>query len=177
MTSSQALARAGLIVSGAFLVSRVLGWIRVFIIGNTFPAGPELDAFLAAFRLPDLMFQLVAAGALSSAVIPVVSALLATDETARAWRVVSTIANMMLLGLLILGVVVFVAAPLIVPTIIAPGWDDARWARTPWERPRLLPTQKPKRKQTKPAKIPTGRIIKIGSGNISNPSVQRNAQR
>jgi putative peptidoglycan lipid II flippase len=76
------------------------------------------------------MFQLVAAGALSSAVIPVVSALLATDESARAWRVVSTIANMMLVGLLVLGVIVFVAAPLIVPTIIAPGWDDARWART-----------------------------------------------
>jgi putative peptidoglycan lipid II flippase len=130
VSSSRAIARAGLIVSGAFLVSRVLGWVRVLIIGNTFPAGPELDAFLAAFRLPDLMFQLVAAGALSSAVIPVVSALLATDETARAWRVVSTIANMMLLGLLILGVVVFIAAPLIVPTIIAPGWDDARWART-----------------------------------------------
>jgi putative peptidoglycan lipid II flippase len=130
MSSSRALARAGLIVSGAFLVSRVLGWVRVFIIGNTFAAGPELDAFVAAFRLPDLMFQLVAAGALSSAVIPVVSAMLATDETARAWRVVSTIANMMLVGLLILGVVVFVAAPLIVPTIIAPGWDDARWART-----------------------------------------------
>jgi putative peptidoglycan lipid II flippase len=130
VSSSRAIARAGLIVSGAFLVSRVLGWVRVLIIGNTFPAGPELDAFLAAFRLPDLMFQLVAAGALSSAVIPVVSALLATDETARAWRVVSTIANIMLVGLLILGVIVFVAAPLIVPTIIAPGWDDARWART-----------------------------------------------
>ena len=130
MSSSRALARAGLIVSGAFLVSRLLGWVRVLIIGNTFPAGPELDAFLAAFRLPDLMFQLVAAGALSSAVIPVVSALLATEETARAWRVVSTIANMMLVGLLVLGVIVFIAAPLIVPTIIAPGWDDARWART-----------------------------------------------
>ena len=130
MSSSRALARAGLIVSSAFLVSRVLGWARVLIIANTFPAGPELDAFLAAFRLPDLMFQLVAAGALSSAVIPIVSALLATVETARAWRVVSTIANMMLAGLLILGIVVFIAAPLIVPTIIAPGWDEGRWSRT-----------------------------------------------
>jgi putative peptidoglycan lipid II flippase len=130
MTSSRTLARAGLIVSGAFLVSRILGWVRVFIIGNTFPAGPELDAFLAAFRLPDLMFQLVAAGALSSAVIPIVSALLANDEAARTWRVVSTIANLMLVGLLILGVVVFIAAPTIIPTIIAPGWDEVRWART-----------------------------------------------
>ena len=129
-TSSRALVRAGVIVSAAFLVSRVLGWLRVVIIGNTFPAGPDLDAFIAAFRLPDLMFQLVAAGALSSAVIPVVSALFARGEEARTWRVVSTIANLMVAGLLVLGLVVFVAAPWLVPTIIAPGWDDARWAKT-----------------------------------------------
>jgi putative peptidoglycan lipid II flippase len=130
VTSSRALVRAGLIVSGAFLVSRVLGWLRVVIIGNLFPAGPDLDAFIAAFRLPDLMFQLVAAGALSSAVIPVVSALFAQGEVARTWRVVSTIANLMVAGLLVLGLIVFVAAPWLVPTIIAPGWDDARWAKT-----------------------------------------------
>ncbi len=130
VTSSRALVRAGLIVSGAFLVSRVLGWLRVVIIGNTFPAGPDLDAFIAAFRLPDLMFQLVAAGALSSAVIPVVSALFAQGEEARTWRVVSTIANLMVAGLLVLGLIVFVAAPWLVPNVIAPGWDDARWAKT-----------------------------------------------
>ena len=129
MSSSRALARAGLIVSGAFLVSRVLGWVRILVIGNTFPAGPELDAFLAAFRLPDLMFQLVAAGALSSAVIPVVSALLSTDESARAWRVVSTIANLMLAALLVLGVVVLVAAPAIV-TAITPGFGPEQVNRT-----------------------------------------------
>jgi putative peptidoglycan lipid II flippase len=130
VTSSRALVRAGLIVSGAFLVSRLLGWLRVVIIGNTFPAGPDLDAFIAAFRLPDLMFQLVAAGALSSAVIPVVSALFAQGESARTWRVVSTIANLMVAGLLVLGLVVFATAPWLVPTVIAPGWDDARWAKT-----------------------------------------------
>ena len=42
----------GSIVSGAFLVSRVLGWVRVVVIGNTFGAGRELDAFFAAFRHP-----------------------------------------------------------------------------------------------------------------------------
>jgi len=130
VTSSRALARAGLIVSGAFLVSRVLGWFRVVVIVGAGLPATDLDAFFAAFRLPDLVFQLVAAGALSSAVIPIVSALLATDETARAWRVVSTIANLMLVGLLVLGVIVFIAAPVIIPTIIAPGWDDVRWART-----------------------------------------------
>jgi putative peptidoglycan lipid II flippase len=129
VTSSRALARAGLVVSGAFLVSRILGWVRVLIIGNAFPAGPELDAFIAAFRLPDLMFQLVAAGALSSAVIPIVSGLLATGESARAWRVVSTIANLMLAGLLVLGLIVLVAAPAIIEAM-NPGFGPAEVSRT-----------------------------------------------
>jgi putative peptidoglycan lipid II flippase len=129
VTSSRALARAGLIVSGAFLVSRMLGWIRVLVIGNTFAAGPELDSFFAAFRLPDLVFQLVAAGALSSAVIPVLSALFATEENARAWRVVSTIANLMLAALLVFGLIVLIAAPAIIPAI-TPGFDEAEWSRT-----------------------------------------------
>ena len=63
-SSSRALAQAGLIVSGAFLVSRVLGWVRVVVIVNGGVPGADLDAFFAAFRLPDLVFQLVAAGAL-----------------------------------------------------------------------------------------------------------------
>ncbi|HEX5824540.1 MAG TPA: murein biosynthesis integral membrane protein MurJ [Candidatus Limnocylindrales bacterium] len=129
MTTSRALARAGLIVSGAFLLSRILGWVRIVVITHTFEAGPELDAFFAAFRLPDLVFQLVAAGALSSAVIPVLSGLFADDEEARAWRVVSTIANLMLLALLILAVIVLVAAPLIIPAI-TPGFDAAEVSRT-----------------------------------------------
>ena len=63
MSAGRSLAlRAGLIVSGAFLVSRVLGYVRLVVIGNTFGASPELDAFFAAFRLPDLIFQLVAVG-------------------------------------------------------------------------------------------------------------------
>jgi putative peptidoglycan lipid II flippase len=129
VNSSRALARAGLIVSGAFLVSRILGWVRLVVFAHVFPAGSDLDVFFAAFRLPDLMFQLVAAGALSSAVIPIVSGLLATDETARAWRVVSTIANLMLAGLLVLGLVVLVAAPAIIP-VITPKFTPDQLNRT-----------------------------------------------
>ena len=65
MTGAMGLARAGMVVSGAFLVSRVLGWVRLVVFANVFDA-KQLDPFFAAFRIPDLMFQLVAAGALSS---------------------------------------------------------------------------------------------------------------
>jgi putative peptidoglycan lipid II flippase len=118
------LARAGLIVSSAFLVSRVLGYVRVIVIANAFPS-TELDAFFAAFRIPDLIFQLVAAGALSSALIPIVSGLFTTDERARAWRVVSTVINLMLIGLIVLAAGLFILAPLVVP-IVTPGFEGAK---------------------------------------------------
>jgi len=116
-------------VSGTFLAARALGWVRIVVITNIFPTGPSLDAFFAAYRIPDLIFQLVAAGALSSALIPILSGLLATDESARAWRVVSTVANLVLLGLLVLGVIVLITAPVLVP-IITPGFTQAQWDET-----------------------------------------------
>jgi putative peptidoglycan lipid II flippase len=130
VTTSRNLARAGIIVSGAFLIARVLGFVRTFIIVRTFSAGPELDEFFAAFRIPDLIFQLVAAGALSSALIPVVSGLLSHGEERRAWHVVSTVINLLLIGLLVLGILAFIFAPIIVP-FITPGFDQpGRWERT-----------------------------------------------
>jgi putative peptidoglycan lipid II flippase len=125
----RALAQAGLVVSGAFLVSRILGWVRVAIISYQFGAGPELDAFFAAFRLPDLIFQLVAAGALSSALIPIVAGLFTSDEHQRAWRVVSTVTNLMLVGLAVLAAITAFAAPAIVRAI-TPGFDEAQVLRT-----------------------------------------------
>lgn len=127
--SGRALARAGLVVSGAFLISRVLGWVRLVVIGNVFGASAELDAFFAAFRIPDLIFQLVAAGALSSALIPVVSGVLATDGEARAWRIVSTVTNLMLIALLVLSTFVLLFADQLVP-LFTGGFDAATMART-----------------------------------------------
>ncbi len=128
MSAGGAIARAGLVVGAAFALSRALGWIRVAVIGAIFDAGPELDAFYAAFRIPDLIYQLVAAGALSSALVPIISGLLATGEPARAWRIVATIANLMLVGLVVLGAVFFVAAPWVMPLIT--DFEGAQLERT-----------------------------------------------
>lgn len=126
---ARTIARAGLVVTAAFFVSRVLGWLRTVVLGVQFGAGAELDAFFAAFRIPDLIFQLVAAGALSSALIPIVAGLTEKGQDERAWRVVSTVTNLMLLGLLGLAVLVAVAAPVLVPAI-TPGFDVVGQART-----------------------------------------------
>jgi putative peptidoglycan lipid II flippase len=121
-TARRTLARAGLVVMVAFFVSRVLGWLRLVVISTIYGAEADLDAYFAAFRIPDAIFQLVAAGALSSALIPVLSGLITNEEEQRAWRVVSTVVNLMMLALLALAVVLAVAAPLIMPAI-TPGFD------------------------------------------------------
>jgi putative peptidoglycan lipid II flippase len=127
--AGRAIARAGIIVSTAYLAARVLGYVRTVVIATTFGLSADLDAFYAAFRIPDLIFQLVAAGALSSALVPVLSGLLATGERARAWRVVSTIANLMIVGLAVLAIGLFVLAPVLVP-LYTPGFDPAEVATT-----------------------------------------------
>jgi putative peptidoglycan lipid II flippase len=129
VTTRLTLARAGLIVTGAFFVSRILGWLRLVVISATFGATGELDAFLAAFRIPDLIFQLVAAGALASALIPVLAGFLATEEEARAWRVASTVTNLMMALLLCLSIFVAIAAPVLIP-FITPGFDLVQTEQT-----------------------------------------------
>jgi putative peptidoglycan lipid II flippase len=129
VTRGRGIARAGLIVTAAFLLSRILGWVRLVVLGGMFGAADELDTFFAAFRLPDLIFQLVAAGALSSAVIPIVAGLLATDEAGRAWRVVSTVITLMLGALAVLAVVLAILAPVIVPAL-TPGFTQDQVDRT-----------------------------------------------
>jgi putative peptidoglycan lipid II flippase len=123
--TTRSLARAGIIVTLAFGISRILGYLRYVVIAAAVPSPGQLDAFFAAFRIPDFLFQLVAAGALSSAMIPVVAGLFATDATARAWRVVSTVTTLVLSALAVLALLVLVFAPVLVP-IITPGFDPAQ---------------------------------------------------
>lgn len=122
--SGRDLARAGLVVTGALLTSRILGWVRVAVIAASLGIGRELDIYTAAFRIPDFLFQLVAAGALASAVIPTIATLVAGGQQERAWRVVSTVANLLLVGLAALAALAYVAAPALAP-LVAPGFGPA----------------------------------------------------
>jgi putative peptidoglycan lipid II flippase len=128
-TTARSLARAGITVASVYLVARLLGYVRVVVIGTTFGAGDELDAFFSAFRIPDLIFQLVAAGATASALVPMIASLLAKGENDRAWRIASTLANLMVVALLAFGIVGFLAAPVLVG-LIAPGFDGPKLERT-----------------------------------------------
>ena len=109
----RAIALAGVVVVAGVVLSRVLGWVRTSVFLAEFGGhSPSLDAFFAAFRIPDTLFQLVAAGAVGSALVPVASALLARGESERARRLVATIANLMILALIPLAVLVWLGGAL-----------------------------------------------------------------
>jgi putative peptidoglycan lipid II flippase len=117
----RAIALAGVVVVAGVVLSRVIGWLRTAVFLAEFGGkNANLDAFYAAFRIPDTLFQLVAAGAVGSALVPVASALLADGEADRARRLIATIGNLMVLALIPLAVVLWIAAPAIVPVVLAP---------------------------------------------------------
>jgi len=129
-TDKKQIARAAMIVMGAFVLSRVLGLAREIIISSQFGTSGELDAYLAAFRVPDIIFQVVAGGALASAFIPTFTSHLAHDDEAGGWRLASAIINLLLIVLTCLALLGIIFAPLLVQYLIAPGFDPARQALT-----------------------------------------------
>jgi len=121
-STGKVLLTASLILTVAALASRILGWVRLLVIGSQFGASRELDAYFAAFRIPDAIFQLVVAGALSAALIPVFQGYRARGQDVEAWRLASSIINLVMIALAGLSLVMAIFAPVLVP-IVAPGFD------------------------------------------------------
>jgi putative peptidoglycan lipid II flippase len=122
----RAIALAGVVVVAGVVMSRLIGWVRTAVFLAEFGGGSkDLDSFYNAFRIPDTLFQLVAAGAIGSALVPVASALLDGGEVERARRLIATMANLMILALVPLAVVTWIAAPALV-AVLLPTPDPAQ---------------------------------------------------
>jgi putative peptidoglycan lipid II flippase len=128
--AKEQIARAAGLVMALFVASRALGLLREMVISHQFGTGGDLDAYLAAFRLPDILFQIVAGGALASAFIPTFAGYLAQDDEAGAWRLASAVINLVLLITVALTILAAWLAPWLVQAVIAPGFDPERQALT-----------------------------------------------
>jgi putative peptidoglycan lipid II flippase len=120
------IARAAGVVMALFVVSRALGLLREMVISHQFGTSGQLDAYLAAFRLPDLLFQIVAGGALASAFIPTFVTTLERRDEGGAWRLASAVINLAFLITAVLAALAWLLAPILVRSLIAPGFDAAR---------------------------------------------------
>src|SRR5687768_4199016 len=115
------LRRSAGIVGVAVLGSRVAGLAREIVFATLFGAGRELDAFIAAFRIPNLFRDLFAEGALSAAFVPTFARTLDRDGREAAWRLASRVLNGLLLVVGTVTILGVVFAPLLVD-LIAPGF-------------------------------------------------------
>ena len=108
------LALSTFIFAAATAISRVVGLAREVLVAYYFGTkGAGINAFTAAFQVPNLTRALVADAALSSAFVPVFSDLLVKGERKRAWRVASSLFWLMLLGLGALTALFMLVAPLV----------------------------------------------------------------
>ncbi len=109
----------------AFLVNKIVALGRQIIIAPTFGTGREFDAFVAAFRLPDILYMMISGGALATALIPVLSERLTqrNEFDPTGWRLVSATINTMFVTVMTISAVVALFALPLVETIIAPGFD------------------------------------------------------
>ncbi len=112
----------------AFVLSNIVGLVRQMLVSAAFGTGPELDAFNAALRFPDLLFSLVAGGALASAFVPTLTAFLTRDEEGRAWRLASAVFNLVVVATLLAAVVGALAAPWIVSALVGRGFPPDQQA-------------------------------------------------
>ncbi len=119
----EGLAIAAAIVAFGFLGSRLLGVVRTAVIANEFGASPELDAYWVAFRLPDLIFQVLAGATLGSAFIPVFTRLYRRESADSAWKLASNVLTLVFLATALLCLLALALAPWLVP-LFAPGLGD-----------------------------------------------------
>jgi len=134
------IAAAAFLVGATSLISRLLGVFRDRILAGEFGAGDTLDIYYAAFRIPDLIFNLLVLGALSAGFIPLLSGLIHGEDphpddvffkkaNKEAWEFVSVALNLLGIILLALSILGIVFAPQLM-RIIAPGYITEKQALT-----------------------------------------------
>ena len=113
--------RATGVVGVAILCSRVLGLIREVVFAAMFGASRNMDAFLTAFRAPNMLRDLFAEGALSTAFVTTFSRRIATEGERSAWDLASKVATLTLIFMSAISLLGVVFAPVLID-ILAPGF-------------------------------------------------------
>lgn len=126
--TSQSITSAAVVLGGASLLAKVLGLVRDRLLTHTFGAGAALDAYYAAFRVPDFLYNLLVLGVLSAAFIPLFTQWWSQGR-ARAWEFLNRAVTTLGALLAVVSLACVLLAPLLVG-IIAPGFDGEKFADT-----------------------------------------------
>ena len=126
---SETVGGAAFVIAAAGIASRLLGFVRDRLLAGHFGAGDTLDAYYAAFRIPDTLYNLLVMGALSAAFVPVFTEFISKEKKKEALDLAAGVLEWILLVLGAVSIVAIIAAPAIV-TVLAPGFSDEKRALT-----------------------------------------------
>jgi putative peptidoglycan lipid II flippase len=132
-SANRQIARAAGTVMFAMILSQVVGLLAKVLTARAFGTGSESEAFFAANRFAEIIFNLVAGGALASAFIPTFTTSLTQENRQSAWKLASAVANLILIVLTLFAALSAIFAPQVVRYILAPGFaatDPAKMALT-----------------------------------------------
>lgn len=120
---SKTIIGAAVLIAVFSFLSRMFGLVRDRILAGEFGAGPTLDVYYAAFKVPDLLFSLVVIGALSASFIPLFTKRFYSGHRASAWNFVNNSLHVTLLTMVVLSAVIFVfAGP--IASYVTPGFSQ-----------------------------------------------------
>lgn len=122
-SSNRQISRAAGTVMVAMIASNIVGLFKNILVAHTYGTGPDLEAFNAANRVGETLFNLMAGGALSSAFVPTFTGLLVKNEKEKAWKLASAISNLLLISLTVLSILSSIFAPWIVANMLAKGFS------------------------------------------------------
>lgn len=126
---TRSVAGAAFLITVMSFVSRGLGLVRDSLLASTFSAGDTLDTYYAAFRIPDLIYNLLILGALSAAFIPVFTSLISRKKENDAWKMANGIVNLAMFFIISLSLILAIFAPYIMK-IITPGFSPEKITQT-----------------------------------------------
>ena len=121
---SNSITGAAILISSAAFLSRIVGLFRDRIFAHYYAASNIMDAYHAAFKMPDLVYNLLIVGAISAGFIPAFTKLLNSGGKIAAWRLANNILNILGVTVFFLTLLGIIFMPNIIP-LLAPGFDSA----------------------------------------------------
>lgn len=112
-SNNRKITGAAVIVMSSLIVSRITGYVRTILINNLLTSD-QSDALLAAFRTTDLMYNMLIGGAISAALIPILSGYLARNEEEDGWKAVGSFINIVFLSMVAVSFLGVIFAPQVV---------------------------------------------------------------
>ncbi len=127
--SIEGINSAAFIIGFFGLASKVLGFVRDWILVGIFGVGDKLDMYYAAFRIPDTVFNLLVIGALSASFVPILSGYYYKKDTEKFFKIISNVLNIFIIAILAASILMFFFAPYALEFIV-PGWSGEKFETT-----------------------------------------------